>query len=139
VGKVDEAEVMEEKDRVLRPMRLDKGICYKEVEGPIRQVLNYYAGYRRNQKGLETALDRLNLIETYLPRIKAPNTHELMKANETAELVKIAKLTVRACMERKESGRAYFRRTDYPELNPELNKPLILWKEKGEPTFEWSV
>ena len=138
-GEVDESEVMEEKERVLRPMRTEKGLCYKEVEGPVRQVLNYYAGYRRNRKGLETALDRLNLIAAYLPRIKAPNTHELMKANETAELVKIAKLTVRACMERKESGRAFFRRTDYPEMNPDLNKPLILWKEKGEPAFEWSA
>jgi succinate dehydrogenase/fumarate reductase flavoprotein subunit len=62
-----------------------------------------------------------------------------MKANETAELLKIAKLTIRASMERKESGRAYFRRTDYPEMNPDLNKPLITWKEKGEPRFEWST
>jgi len=93
------------------------------------------AGYRRNQKGLETALDRLNLIETYLDRIKAANAHELMKANETAELLKIAKLTIRACRERKENGRGYFRRTDYPEMNPDLNKSLITWKEKGEPRF----
>ena len=139
LGKVDETEVIKEKERALRPMQLDKGICYKEVEGPIRQVLSYYAGFRRNQKGLETTLERLNLIETYLDRIKAPNTHELMKANETAELLKIAKLTIRASMERKESGRAYFRRTDYPEMNSDLNKPLITWKEKGEPRFEWSA
>ena len=101
--------------------------------------MNYYVGYRRNQKGLETALDRLNLIETHLNKIRARNTHELMKANETSELVAIAKLTVRACMERKESGRTYFRRTDYPEINPDLNNPLTMWKEKGEPAFAWSA
>ncbi|MFH1490106.1 MAG: FAD-dependent oxidoreductase [Pseudomonadota bacterium] len=138
-GKIDAAEVLEEKERVLRPMNLQKGICYKEVEGPLRQVMNYYAGYRRNQKGLETALDRLNLIETYLDRIKAPNYHELMKANETVELIKIAKLTVRACMERKESGRAYFKRTDFPKMDPNMKKPLVLWKEGGEPKFMWSA
>lgn len=139
LGEIDEAEVIEEMERVLMPMQRDKGICYKEVEGPIRQVLNYYVGYRRNQKGLETALDRLNLIETYLGKIKAGNNHELMKANETSELIRIAKLTVRACMERKESGRAYFRRTDYPDMDASLNKPLIMWKGKDDPVFEWST
>ncbi len=139
LGKIDEAEVLREKERVLMPMRREKGICYKDVEGPIRQVLNYYAGYRRNQKSLETALESLARIETYLDRIKARNHHELMKANETAELIRMAKLTVRACMERKESGRTYFRRTDYLEMNPNLNKPLIMWNEQGKPAFAWSA
>ena len=134
---IDAAEVQEEKQRILSPMARKEGISYKEVEGAVRQVLNYYAGYRRNQKGMETALDRLDLIETYLERIKAPNYHELMKANETAELLKIARLTTRACTERKESGRAFFRRTDYPDMNPELNKPLVTWQEEGEPRFSW--
>lgn len=129
--------VKEEKKRVLMPAENEKGINYKEVEGPIRQVMNYYVGYRRNKKGLETALNRLSLIESYLARIKASGPRELMKANETAELVKIAKLTVRSCMEREESGRGFYRRTDYPEMNPELNRSLIVWEEKGNPRFAW--
>jgi len=106
---IDEHQVREEMERVLRPMKNKKGLHYKEVEGPIRQVMNYYVGYRRNQKGLEKALDRLNLIESYLGRIEASGPRELMKSNETAELVKLAKLTVRSCMERRESGRGYYR------------------------------
>lgn len=138
LAEFNETEVIEERERVLRPLKLEKGISHEEIEGAVRQVMNYYVGFRRNQKGLETALDRLNLIESYLDRIKAPNYHELMKANESVELVKIAKLTVRACMERKESGRGYYRRTDYPEMNPDLGKPLIAWQEAGEPRFSWS-
>jgi succinate dehydrogenase/fumarate reductase flavoprotein subunit len=134
---VEEHDVKEEKERVLKPLNNKKGLHYKEVEGPIRQVMNYYMGYRRNQKGLEIALNRLDLIERYLGRIKAAESRELMKANETAELVKLAKLTVRSCMERKESGRGYYRRTDYPELNPDFNRSLISWKEKGEIRFAW--
>jgi len=121
-----------ERERIFRPMNIEKGISYKEFEGPIRQVMNYYAGYRRNEKGMETALEKLDLIESYQDKIKAPNYHELMKANETAELIKIARLTIRACMERKESGRAYFRRTDFPEMDPSMGKPLVLWKEGDE-------
>jgi len=64
LAEIDAAEVEAEKQRVLSPMTREKGIGYKEVEGAVRQVLNYYVGYRRNQKGLEKALDRLDLIET---------------------------------------------------------------------------
>jgi adenylylsulfate reductase, subunit A len=134
---IDQSELMAEQGRVLRPLNMEKGISYKEVEGPIRQVMNYYMGYRRNHEGMQTALDRMNFIETYLKRIKAANNHELMKANETAELVQIAKLTIKACMQRKESGRGFFRRSDYPEMDPGLATPLVAWQENNEPKFEW--
>lgn len=138
-GGIDESEVAAERERIFRPARLEKGISYKEVENPARQVMNYYMGYRRNQLGMETALKKLDLIETYLPKIKAPDFHELMKANETAELIKMCKISVRASMERKESGRAFFRRTDYPEMNPELARPLVMWQENGESRFSWGL
>jgi succinate dehydrogenase/fumarate reductase flavoprotein subunit len=135
----DEKEVMAEKERIFKPMKVDKGISYKEIERAISQVLNYYMGYRRNMKGMETALERLEFIETYLYKIKAPDYHSLMRANESSELIKMAKLTALASMERKESGRAYYRRTDYPELNPDLNKVLVAWLENGKPKFSWGI
>ncbi|MFH1490260.1 MAG: hypothetical protein ABII06_15250, partial [Pseudomonadota bacterium] len=67
----------------------------------------------------------------------APNFHELMKANEAAELIKMCKIATRASMERKESGRAFFRRTDYPEMSPEFSRPLLMWQENGEARFSW--
>ncbi|MBW1799088.1 MAG: FAD-binding protein [Deltaproteobacteria bacterium] len=134
---IDEKEIAEEKERIFRPMKIEKGIGYKEFEGPIRQVMNYYMGYRRSRKGMETALEKLALIESYLDKIKAPDYHELMKANESAELLKMSRLTVLTGMERKESGRAYYQRTDYPDLNPDLNKPLVAWMENGAPKFSW--
>jgi len=96
-------------------------------------------GYRRNQKGMELALEKLNLIEGYLDKIKATNYHELMRANESAELIKMCKLTTRACLERKESGRAIYRRTDYPELDSDLSKVLVMWKGNEGPQFAWGV
>lgn len=135
----DEGEVDLEKERIFRPMKIDDGIGYKEAEKAINQVLDYYMGYRRSRKGMETALEKLELIETYLPKIKAVNYHGLMRANETVELLKMAKLTVQASMQRKESGRAYYRRTDYPDLNPDLKKVLVLWQENGRLKFSWGV
>ena len=136
---VDEAEVNEEKERIFRPMKNEDGISYKDFEGAIRQVMSYYMGYRRNQKGMELALDRLNFLEGYVDELKATNYHELMRANEASELIKMCQLATRASMERKESGRAYYRRTDYPELNPEFNKPLVVWQENGEHRFSWGI
>ena len=136
---LDEREVTAEKERIFRPMNIEKGISYKEFEGPIRQVMNYYAGYRRNEKGMETALEKLDLIESYQDKIKAPNYHELMKANESAELIKMCKLSLRASMERKESGRSIYKRTDYTEVNPEMSKPLVIWQESGEVRFSWGA
>jgi succinate dehydrogenase/fumarate reductase flavoprotein subunit len=135
----DEEEAKAEKERIFRPMKLDQGVHYKDVERSINQVLDYYMGYRRNGKGMETALEKLDLIETYLEKIKATEYHGLLRANETAELLKMAKLMVLASMERKESGRAYYKRSDYPELDPKLNKVLAIWQENGRPKFSWGV
>jgi succinate dehydrogenase/fumarate reductase flavoprotein subunit len=134
---INEKEIEAEKERIFRPMKLDQGIPYKDVEKSINQVLDYYMGYRRNGKGMEVALEKLELIETYLDRIKATEYHGLLRANETAELLKMAKLAVLATMERKESGRAYYKRSDYPDLNPEMKKVLAIWQENGRTKFSW--
>jgi succinate dehydrogenase/fumarate reductase flavoprotein subunit len=134
---VDEEEVQRERERIFKPMNIREGLTYVEFEGAIRQVMNYYMGYRRNQQGMELAVEKLCFIETYLENLRAGDYRQLMRANESVELLKMCKIATRASMERKESGRAYYRRTDYPQLNPELAKPLVTWHEKGEQMFGW--
>jgi succinate dehydrogenase/fumarate reductase flavoprotein subunit len=139
IADIDEREVIDEKERILKPMKIDKGISYKDFEAAIRQVMNYYMGYRRNQKGMEIALEKLDFIENYRNKIKADNYHELMRANESSELIKMCKLATKASIERKESGRAYYRRTDFPEMNPGLKKVLVVWQENSEQRFSWGI
>jgi adenylylsulfate reductase, subunit A len=136
---LDGKEVAAEKERIFRPIHREKGVSYSVVQKAISQVLTYYMGYRRNRKGMEAALEKLGLIEGYSNRIKAENYHALMRANETVEVLKMAKLTVLASVQRKESGRAFWRIKDYPDLNPQLNKPLVAWQENGQPRFSWGV
>jgi len=136
---VDEAEIQEETERIFRPMAVEEGITYVDLEGAIRQVMNYYMGYRRNQQGMELALQKLDLIEGYVKDLKAGDYRQLMRANESVELLKMCKLVTRAGMERKESGRAYYRRTDFPDPNPAMNKPLVTWEEKGQQMFSWGL
>jgi succinate dehydrogenase/fumarate reductase flavoprotein subunit len=85
------------------------------------------------------ALEKLALIEEYGRKMKAPRYRDLMRAHETMEVLKIARLTVLASMQRKESGRAYYRIAEYPNLNPQLNKVLVAWQENGQPKFSWGI
>ena len=132
-------EVSLEKERIFKPMKIVNGIGYEKFEGAIRQVMTYYMGYVRNQKGMETALERLDFIEGYIDRLQASNFHELLRANEALHLLKMCQLTTKATMERRESGRAIYRRSDYPNTNPGLNKPLVLWQDSGEIRFSWDM
>jgi succinate dehydrogenase/fumarate reductase flavoprotein subunit len=134
---VDQELVMREKERIFRPLQTRTGMIYSEFESAVRQVMNYYMGFRRNQKGMEIALEKLNFLEGCLESLRAEDYRQLMRANESVELLKMCQITTRASMERKESGRAYYRRTDYPALDPNLAKPLCTWQENGEQRFAW--
>lgn len=136
---VNPAEVSREKERIFKPIKANEGIGYERFERAIRQVMTYYMGYVRNQKGMETALERLNFIERYAEKLHASNLHELMRANEAVHLLKTCQLSTQATMERKESGRTLYRRSDYPDINPDCNKSLVLWQESGEIKFSWGM
>ena len=122
---------------VTRLMKTEDGIGYERFEQAIRQVMTYYMGFVRNQKGMETALERLNFIEEHVGHLQASNFRELMRANEAVHLLKTCQLSTRSTMERKESGRALYRRSDYPDRSDEYNKILAVWQEKGSPQLSW--
>ncbi len=128
-----------EKRRVLAPLYRDEGISRKDFEGAIRNVMDYYMGFRRNQKGMELALKKLNFIGEYAPRIQAKNFHELLRTHEALFMHKASILTTITCIERKESGRAIYKRSDFPEASPEMNKPLAIWQEDGEVRLSWGA
>jgi succinate dehydrogenase/fumarate reductase flavoprotein subunit len=132
-GVVDDGEVANEKEIIFRPLRVRRGLTPTQVENAIRQVMDYYMGFVKNEKGIKLALERLKLIEGYMNRIEARDYHELMRANEARHLLKQCQLTTRAVLERRETGRTTYRRSDYPQLNPEFdNKCLAIWQEAGE-------
>ena len=139
-GEVDDGEVAIEKDLIFRPLRVRRGLNPKEFENAIRQVMDYYMGFVKNEKGIKLALERLKLIEGYMNRIEARDYHELMRANEGRHLLKQCQLTTMAVLERRETGRTTYRRSDFPQLNPELNnKCLTLWQEAGQLGFAFET
>jgi succinate dehydrogenase/fumarate reductase flavoprotein subunit len=136
---IDEEAALLEKERIFAPLHREEGLNYREFEGAVRSVMDYYMGLRRNQKGMEIALQKLNFIETYAPRIKAQNYHELLRTHEGLFMHKACILTTLTCLQRKESGRGVYKRTDFPDPNPEMNKPLLIWQEDGKFAFSWGI
>ena len=117
----------------------DRAITYAEFEDGVRQVMDYYVGYQRTEGSMKQALESFNVLEEFLPRLGADSLRDLMRVRESMEIFKLTRIYVQACMQRKESGRAMYRRADYPELDPAFKKSLITrLSADGTPAFSWT-
>ena len=135
-----DAEAQAEHDRILAPWER-KGtnlLKYNDFEDPIRQIMDYYAKYRRNMAGMRLALEKLALVESYTDRVVATNNHELMRLHEAFDLLELCRAHLEACLQRKESGRGMYQLSDYPEKDPELAKGLVLTRKDGAFQFGWT-
>lgn len=93
-----------------------------DFENPIRQVMDYYAGFRRNMPGMKLALEKLELIASRREKVKAKNLHELMRLHEAFDLLELCRMHLDACLQRRESGRGMYKLADYPDLDPALDQ-----------------
>jgi succinate dehydrogenase/fumarate reductase flavoprotein subunit len=130
-------ELDRERQRFFLPTTRPAGMGYEKFEQAIRQVMQYYMGFARNQKGMEICLDRLRLIGTYADRLHASDLRQLMRTEEALHLLRMCELATRASLERKETGRTIYRRGDYPTLDKSCGKVLSLWQEEGETQLAW--
>jgi succinate dehydrogenase/fumarate reductase flavoprotein subunit len=137
VSPLDREEADREKERLFRPMDRKDGIGYQRFEQAIRQVMQYYMGFSRNEKGIVTCLERLGFIRTYIDRLQAADLRELMRTEEARHLLKACELTTRATLERRETGRTIYRRGDYPALDDSCGRVLSQWQDGGEPRIAW--
>lgn len=60
-----------------------------------------------------------------------------MRCHEAREVLTVCELAIQATLERKESGRCVYRVADYPDLNPDMAKPLLLLKGDEGVRFQW--
>ena len=114
-------------------------ISWNVFEDGIRQIMDYYVGYQRTEGSMRQALKSFETLASYVPKLSAGTLRELMRSHESLELFRLCRCYVQACLQRKESGRAMYRRADYPELDPSLAKCLIARLDaSGNPVFSWS-
>lgn len=136
---IEETELLAEKRRMTAPLSYSsvQRVSYTDFENPIRQVMDYYGKFRRNMAGMKLALEKLALIESYKERVHAKNLHELMRLHEAFDLLSLCQIHLDACLQRKESGRGMYHLADYPTLDPELAKGLVVRQEDAAPVYSW--
>ena len=131
------SEIEEEQARVFQPLGTERGIAQDKFEAAVRQVMSYYMGYVRNGQGIRLALERLEMIARHADSVMAADRHQLLLAHEALHLLKSCRLSALATLERRETGRSLYRRSDYPELDPRLDRVLSVRKEDGRPVLTW--
>ena len=138
-GKINEDLAASVKKDVFAPMQVpaDEGVSYKEIEQATRNVMNYYMGFRRSMAGMARALEKIRFLSGQAGRLHADTLRDLMRCHEAKDVLTICELAIQATMERKESGRCVYRLTDYPEINPEMAKPLLLMRGENGPVYQW--
>ena len=139
-GRVDEDEAAGVKAAVFAPLSRpedDEALSYRELEEAARNVMMYYMGFRRSVAGMERALEKIRFLAGQVPRLRAATLRELMRCHEAREVLTVCELAMQATLERKESGRCVYRVADYPDLNPDMAKPLLLLKGDEGVRFQW--
>ena len=139
MASLDEGEIRAWKEKDEAPLRngAPNALTCTDFENPIRQVMDYYAGFRRNMPGMKLALEKLELIASRRENVKAKNLHELMRLHEAFDLLELCRMHLDACLQRRESGRGMYKLADYPDLDPALDKGLVVRLENGSPAYSW--
>ena len=134
---VDEAQVEHQKQVALAPLSVKDGTEPMELECAIRYVCERYVGQFKSEGKLREGLRRLgSLRRVFLPKLMAKNPHYLMRCLEARNIMDLAELHIKACLERKET-RGNHIRLDYPEKDPSRDNMLTYQRlEDGKPVLE---
>ena len=116
------------------------GASWKELNMGVQQIMNDYAGIinPRSESMLTAGLNNLKKLEHQAAgNIGCKDSHELMRAIESYDLLEIGMLVCIAAMERKET-RAMHKRSDCTFTNPLLNDMFLTIKQvDGENVLKW--
>ena len=116
------------------------GAGWKEANLALQQIMQDYAGVDgvRSETLLNAGSTYLRrLRERALESLSVRNSHELMRALETLDLMECGEVILKTALERKET-RAMHKRSDFPFTNPLLqDKFLTIRQEEGKVITEW--
>lgn len=111
----DAVAVENEKARVYAPLSRGHGLPPAQIEYKLRRFVNDYLQPPKVTRKMQIGLQRFTEIEHDLPRMKADNPHELMRAMEVSVIRDCAEMAARASLYRQESRWGlYHHRVDHP-------------------------
>jgi succinate dehydrogenase/fumarate reductase flavoprotein subunit len=96
----------------------------------VQNLMDFYCGDVRGGGLLARGLERLETARE--APLRAENPHELARALEVMSIVDNAELTLRACLERKETRPAFdYYRGDYPDQDDEQWLAFLVARREG--------
>jgi adenylylsulfate reductase subunit A len=126
------SQVRERAERFVAPLHRKTGYPYSQVEGTVRKIMAEHAGPMRTERGLAAGLAKLEKLEPHLDEIMVDNEHDLMRANETRNILSVGKVMIHAALYRTESrNKPYHYRLDYPEPDDENWCGLVTVRKNG--------
>lgn len=130
--KVSADEVLARHRSVMVHLKDGPGPNWREVEDKVRQVMSDYVGLGRTRNGLETALQKLDILEQKAKDVRISDYHALLRTLECLDLITVGKIICHGALAREESrhGAEHFR-GDFPEISPELKAATVIWKQLG--------
>jgi fumarate reductase (CoM/CoB) subunit A len=108
-----------------------------ELKRLIKAIMHSHVHYRRNAKGLQSAIDSLRSLRVEIvPRVRAVSSHhvynyELEEAIEALNMIDLAEMVAASALVREES-RGHHWRTDFPMMLPEWEKHTIVRKSTDD-------
>lgn len=131
----DESDIAKEKDRLYRPLYVEDGMDWRELNKAISKAMQNYCGGVKNDMLLRQGLDLLESYERdFVPQLSCVNPHELMRTHEVLDILEVAKLIINACLLRKADSKPLcFERSDAdPALASQEDCFITIWNEGGE-------
>ncbi len=133
-GHMSDDEVKNEITRVLSFLKKENATNPYELINELRDTMSKYAGIRRTEENLTTALDILLKIKGRYNEVGVAGgvrfNPGLIACFELHSLLTAGELLLRGAIERKESRGAHFR-SDYPKMSEEWKKN-ITWHKEGD-------
>jgi adenylylsulfate reductase subunit A len=121
------ADIQRIKSDVYRPMTEGGDIAFKEFEAVIQRIMNDHMAVQRTRVGMETGLRKLGNLEEYLPRLRAVDYHDLMRASESKNIFAVSRIMTRTALFREESRFGLFHhRLDYPDTREEWTGQVVI-------------
>ena len=108
-------------------------LTWKTFEHEVRRTVTDHVGVRRNDKGLQLALQNLRTLGGQESQLKADDLHELMRVHESTSIRLNAELMTVSALARKETrtGSSH-RRLDYPDSDDENWRKFVLVENGGD-------
>lgn len=124
-----------EQSRLFAPLK-GGDMNWKELNFAISKCMQNYCGEIKCEELLVQGLELLNQYrEQAVPSLHADNPHDLMRIHEVLDILDVSEMILQACrMRRSSSEPLHFRRSDFPQTDPEEDQVFIsIRKENGQP------